>query len=109
VNLIGAFQMARVVKAPMDAAVVGVIVTVSSVADIAGVGSPIPYCASKAIKGVVAGLRAPVRHLEYRAHVETVGRVTDSPLDDCYLCKGVRASRDDARVERYFGCVKGDR
>ena len=42
VNLIGAFQMARAVKAPMEAAGAGVIVTVSSVADIAGVGSPIP-------------------------------------------------------------------
>lgn len=48
VNLIGAFQMARAVKAPMDAAGGGVIVNVSSVAGIAGVGSSIPYCASKA-------------------------------------------------------------
>jgi 3-oxoacyl-[acyl-carrier protein] reductase len=48
VNLIGAFQMARAVKAPMQAAGAGVIVNVSSVAGIAGVGSSIPYCASKA-------------------------------------------------------------
>jgi len=48
VNLIGAFQMARAVKAPMDAAGAGAIVNVSSVAGIAGVGSSIPYCASKA-------------------------------------------------------------
>ena len=48
VNLVGAFQMARAVKAPMDAAGAGVIVNVSSVAGIAGVGSSIPYCASKA-------------------------------------------------------------
>lgn len=48
VNLIGAFQMARAVKAPMDAAGAGVIVNVSSVAGIAGIGSSIPYCASKA-------------------------------------------------------------
>jgi 3-oxoacyl-[acyl-carrier protein] reductase len=48
VNLIGAFQMARAVKAPMNAAGAGVIVNVSSVAGIAGVGSSIPYCASKA-------------------------------------------------------------
>ena len=48
VNLIGAFQMARAAKAPMDAAGAGVIVNVSSVAGIAGVGSSIPYCASKA-------------------------------------------------------------
>jgi 3-oxoacyl-[acyl-carrier protein] reductase len=48
VNLVGAFQMARAVKAPMDAAGAGVIVNVSSVAGIAGIGSSIPYCASKA-------------------------------------------------------------
>jgi 3-oxoacyl-[acyl-carrier protein] reductase len=48
VNLVGAFQMARAVKAPMQAAGAGVIVNVSSVAGIAGVGSSIPYCASKA-------------------------------------------------------------
>lgn len=48
VNLIGAFQMARAVRAPMEAAGAGVIVNVSSVAGIAGVGSSIPYCASKA-------------------------------------------------------------
>ena len=48
VNLIGAFQMARAVRAPMNAAGAGVIVNVSSVAGIAGVGSSIPYCASKA-------------------------------------------------------------
>jgi NAD(P)-dependent dehydrogenase (short-subunit alcohol dehydrogenase family) len=48
VNLVGAFQMARAVRAPMEAAGAGVIVNVSSVAGIAGVGSSIPYCASKA-------------------------------------------------------------
>ena len=48
VNLVDAFQMARAVKAPMDAAGAGAIVNVSSVAGIAGVGSSIPYCASKA-------------------------------------------------------------
>lgn len=48
VNLIGAFQMARAVRAPMETAGAGVIVNVSSVAGIAGVGSSIPYCASKA-------------------------------------------------------------
>jgi 3-oxoacyl-[acyl-carrier protein] reductase len=48
VNLIGAFQMARAVRAPMEEAGAGVIVNVSSVAGIVGVGSSIPYCASKA-------------------------------------------------------------
>jgi len=48
VNLIGAFQMARAVRAPMEAAGAGAIVNVSSVAGLVGVGSSIPYCASKA-------------------------------------------------------------
>jgi 3-oxoacyl-[acyl-carrier protein] reductase len=48
VNLIGAFQMARAVRAPMEAAGAGAIVNVSSVAGLAGIGSSIPYCASKA-------------------------------------------------------------
>jgi 3-oxoacyl-[acyl-carrier protein] reductase len=48
VNVIGAFHCARAVRAPMEAAGGGAIVNVSSVAGIAGVGSSIPYCASKA-------------------------------------------------------------
>jgi 3-oxoacyl-[acyl-carrier protein] reductase len=48
VNLVGAFQMARAVRAPMEAAGAGAIVNVSSVAGLAGIGSSIPYCASKA-------------------------------------------------------------
>jgi 3-oxoacyl-[acyl-carrier protein] reductase len=48
VNLKGVFQCARAAREPMEAAGAGVIVNVSSVAGIAGVGSSIPYCASKA-------------------------------------------------------------
>jgi len=48
VNVRGVFQCARAARAPMEAAGAGAIVNVSSVAGIAGVGSSIPYCASKA-------------------------------------------------------------
>ncbi len=48
VNLRGAFQCARAARAPMLASGGGAIVNVSSVAGIAGIGSSIPYCASKA-------------------------------------------------------------
>jgi 3-oxoacyl-[acyl-carrier protein] reductase len=48
VNLKGPFQCARAARAPMLAAGEGTIVNVSSIAGIAGVGSSIPYCASKA-------------------------------------------------------------
>ena len=48
VNLIVPFQCARAVRAAMDASGGGVIVMTSSIAGTNGVGSSIPYCASKA-------------------------------------------------------------
>jgi 3-oxoacyl-[acyl-carrier protein] reductase len=48
VNVRGPFQCARAARGPMVAAGGGAIVHVSSVAGIAGIGSSIPYCASKA-------------------------------------------------------------
>ena len=48
VNVLGPFHCARAARAPIEAAGGGEIVNVSSVAGIAGVGSSIPYCASKA-------------------------------------------------------------
>lgn len=48
VNLKGPFQCARAAREPMLAAGGGVIVNVSSIAGIAGIGSSIPYAASKA-------------------------------------------------------------
>lgn len=48
VNVAGPFQCARAARGPMEEAGEGEIVNVSSVAGIAGVGSSIPYCASKA-------------------------------------------------------------
>ncbi len=48
VNLIGPFQCARAAKAALIASGNGEIVNVSSVAGVAGIGSSIPYCASKA-------------------------------------------------------------
>lgn len=48
VNLVGPFQCARAVRAAMEAGGGGVIVMTSSIAGTDGVGSSIPYCASKA-------------------------------------------------------------
>jgi 3-oxoacyl-[acyl-carrier protein] reductase len=48
VNVIGPFQCARAAKPALEASGSGEIVMVSSVAGVAGVGSSIPYCASKA-------------------------------------------------------------
>lgn len=48
VNLIGPFQCARAARGPMLQSGGGAIVNVSSIAGVAGIGSSIPYCASKA-------------------------------------------------------------
>jgi 3-oxoacyl-[acyl-carrier protein] reductase len=48
VNALGPFLCARAARGPIDEAGGGEIVNVSSVAGLAGVGSSIPYCASKA-------------------------------------------------------------
>ena len=48
VNLIGAFQCARAAKDALMASGDGEIVNVSSISGLAGIGSSIPYCASKA-------------------------------------------------------------
>jgi len=48
VNLKGSFQCARAARAALEASDFGVIVNTASVAGMTGVGSSIPYCASKA-------------------------------------------------------------
>ena len=48
VNVIGAFQCSRAAKEALVASGSGEIVNISSVAGVAGIGSSIPYCASKA-------------------------------------------------------------
>ncbi len=48
VNLVGPFQCARAVREAMEASGDGAIVMTSSIAGTNGVGSSIPYCASKA-------------------------------------------------------------
>jgi len=48
VNLKGPFQCARAARAALEASDLGVIVNTASVAGMTGVGSSIPYCASKA-------------------------------------------------------------
>jgi 3-oxoacyl-[acyl-carrier protein] reductase len=48
VNLLGPFQCARAVRGPMEAAGGGEIVMISSNSSKTGIGSSMPYCASKA-------------------------------------------------------------
>jgi 3-oxoacyl-[acyl-carrier protein] reductase len=82
VNVKGVFQCARAAKAHLEAAGAGVIVNVSSVAGIAGVGSSIPYCASKAaVNGLTVAL---ARTLAPKIRVNAVapGFITGRWLQD---------------------------
>ena len=60
VNLKGPFQGARAAKAALEADGGGEIVNVSSVAGVAGIGSSIPYCASKAGLNILTVILARV-------------------------------------------------
>ena len=81
VNLIGAFQMARAVKGPMEAAGAGAIVNVSSVAGIAGIGSSIPYCASKAGMNVLTVILARNLGPKIRVNAVAPGFITGRWLE----------------------------
>ncbi|HEY8492593.1 MAG TPA: glucose 1-dehydrogenase [Myxococcota bacterium] len=76
VNLIGPFQMARAAKGPMEAAGGGAIVNVSSVAGIAGIGSSIPYCASKAGLNVLTLILARTLGPKIRVNAVAPGFIT---------------------------------
>jgi len=76
VNVKGTFQCARAAKGPMDAAGAGNIVNVSSVAGIAGVGSSIPYCASKAAVNSLTITLARVLAPKIRVNAVAPGFIT---------------------------------
>jgi len=82
VNLIGPFQLARAAKAPMEAAGGGAIVNVSSVAGIAGIGSSIPYCASKAGLNVLTLILARTLAPKIRVNAVAPGFITGRWLAD---------------------------
>lgn len=76
VNLIGPFQMARAAKSAMEAAGAGAIVNVSSVAGIAGIGSSIPYCASKAGLNMLTVILARTLGPKIRVNAVAPGFIT---------------------------------
>lgn len=76
VNLIGPFQMARAAKGAMEAAGAGAIVNVSSVAGLAGIGSSIPYCASKAALNVLTVILARTLGPKIRVNAVAPGFIT---------------------------------
>lgn len=76
VNVKGKFQCARAAKAAIDASGGGSMVLVSSVAGIAGVGSSIPYCASKAAVNSLTVTLARVLAPKIRVNAVAPGFIT---------------------------------
>jgi 3-oxoacyl-[acyl-carrier protein] reductase len=88
VNVLGAFQCARAAKAALDASGSGEIVNISSVAGVAGTGSSLPYCASKAalnnLTVTLARVMAPATRVNAIAPGFITGRWLGSGLGDSY-------------------------
>ena len=76
VNLRGPFQCARAARGAIEASGGGEIVNVSSVAGIAGIGSSIPYCASKAALNLLTVMLARVMAPRVRVNAVAPGFVT---------------------------------
>jgi 3-oxoacyl-[acyl-carrier protein] reductase len=98
VNVVGAFQCARAARGPLEEAGDGEIVNVSSVAGIAGVGSSIPYCASKAALNnltlTLARALAPKVRVNAVAPGFITGRWLAGGLGDAYeAIKGAMEAR----------------
>lgn len=82
VNLKGPFQCARAAKEALQADGGGEIVNVSSVAGVAGVGSSIPYCASKAGLNILTVILARVMGPSVRVNAVAPGFITGRWLRD---------------------------
>jgi hypothetical protein len=50
----------------------------------------------------VTGLRPPQRLITYRGQLGKVTVSNDAPRPDCYYCKAIRGTREQADVERYI-------
>jgi 3-oxoacyl-[acyl-carrier protein] reductase len=82
VNVIGAFQCARAARSALTAAGSGEIVNVSSVAGVAGTGSSIPYCASKAALNNLTVTLARVFAPKVRVNAVAPGFISTRWLQD---------------------------
>jgi 3-oxoacyl-[acyl-carrier protein] reductase len=76
VNLIGPFQCVRAAREALERDGGGVVVNVSSVAGVAGVGSSIPYCASKAGLNLLTLMLARVLGPKIRVNAVAPGFIT---------------------------------
>jgi 3-oxoacyl-[acyl-carrier protein] reductase len=82
VNVIGAFQCARAAKDALTASGDGEIVNISSIAGLAGIGSSIPYAASKAALNNMTVTLARVFAPKVRVNAVAPGFITTRWLKD---------------------------
>jgi 3-oxoacyl-[acyl-carrier protein] reductase len=76
VNVVGPFQMCRAARGPLEASGNGEVVMISSVAGVAGQGSSIPYCASKAALNNLTITLARVMAPSVRVNAVAPGAIT---------------------------------
>ncbi|MCP4003992.1 MAG: SDR family NAD(P)-dependent oxidoreductase [bacterium] len=76
VNVVGPFQMARAARGPLQESGDGEVVMISSVAGVAGQGSSIPYCASKAALNNLTVTLARVLAPQVRVNAVAPGAIT---------------------------------
>ncbi len=81
-NVIGTFQVSRAAQAALIASGNGEIVNVSSIAGIRGIGSSIPYCASKAALNNLTVTLARVFAPKVRVNAVAPGFITTRWLQD---------------------------
>jgi 3-oxoacyl-[acyl-carrier protein] reductase len=101
-NLIGAFQCARAARAALEASGNGEIVNVSSIAGVAGTGSSIPYCASKAAMNNMTVTLARVFAPKVR-----VNAIAPGFIDTRWLHKGFGANYEEAKRLREESMLLG--
>ena len=95
VNLKGPFQCARAARQSLESSEIGVIVNTASVAGITGVGSSIPYCASKA--GVINLTLALARTFGPKIRVNAVA---PGFIEGEWLKKGLGESYEEVRNKK---------
>ncbi|MDQ3012215.1 MAG: SDR family oxidoreductase [Acidobacteriota bacterium] len=101
-NVIGAFQCARAARTALQASGNGEIVNVSSIAGVAGTGSSIPYCASKAAMNNMTVTLARVF-----APTVRVNAIAPGFIDTRWLQKAFGESYEEAKRQREEGMLLG--
>lgn len=66
------------------------------------VNGVIASLAATEFMAAVTGMRQPARLINYRGHLSTVSVSKDEPVADCYFCKGIRGTGQQADAERYL-------